>query len=211
MPTVAGKTSPQVSSKNHAATRSVGGAMEYQNEIITGIMRTWASWRRVNIKGELGYGPTITARMLGGMKSTRCPDYPNGCGGEGSVVLVRNGRSDRVMCPVCQGSCRISARSREAQINPAFIRSTKHGDADDPQSERVDKLVCALPHLQLAVIMQEYCRNGRRDDKCRRITMEFGSRLGRERYEQALEAAHTSVWAGLGIGGQAKKVGQKSD
>lgn len=173
--------------------------IQTRDELIVGIMRTWATWRRVNIKSELGYGPTITARMLDGMKSTRCPDYPNGCGGEGSVILVRNGRSERVMCPTCQGSCRISAKSRESQVNPAFIRSTKRGEPDDPQSEKVDKLVCALPHLQLAVVMQEYCRNGRREDKCRRITLEFGSRLGRERYEQALEAAHTSVWVGLGI------------
>lgn len=170
-----------------------------REEIIVGVMIQWAQWRKVNIKEQLGYGPTITARMLEGMKSTRCPDYPVGCGGEGTVILKREGRSDRVMCPVCQGSCRISARSKETQINPAFIRSTYRGEPDDPQSEQVDKLVCKLPHLQMAVVLEEYCRGGARQSKCARLGGDFGIRIGRPRYEQSLDEAHRSIAAGIGI------------
>lgn len=170
------------------------------NETIVDIMKQWASWRRVNIRAQLGYGPTITARMLDGMKSTRCPDSPHGCGGEGSVVRVRDGRSERVPCPTCGGACRISAKSKESQINPAFIRSTWRGELSDEQSEKVDKLVCALPYFHMAVVMEEYCRSGRQSDKCHRISKDFGAKLGRERYDQALSAAHDTIAAGLGIG-----------
>jgi len=160
-----------------------------RNETIVDIMRQWADWRRVYLHEELGYGPTVTGRMIDGMRSTTCPR----CQGDGTVVIPRNNRHERVVCPTCEGACRVSAKSSESQINPAFIRAT-HVEDCDPQSERVDALVCRLTVSQRAVIMQEYCRDGRREDKAGRL----GYRPAW--FETELEAAHTEIMGGLGIG-----------
>lgn len=65
---------------------------------------------------------------------------------------------ERTPCTACAGSGRIKTR----KINPAFIRppgkSGPRTDFDDPQSQRVDWLVCtAITEYERSILITEYC------------------------------------------------------
>ena len=138
------------------------------------------------------------------------------CGGAGSVLLkpiaikqqrkcphckddfgVSRGEKSGRTCLHCRGAGVIEHQTPGNKIVPAFIRAEGQRRDPDDISPRVDRLVCALPHIQKEVVMQEYLRVGRREDKAHRISHAYGIEFGWRRYQTALNESLETIEAGL--------------
>lgn len=79
---------------------------------IVEVLEDWARWRAGGARSR-NNNTTVLARMMSGLPSTRCPE----CKGEGMVPRERPDGSRRyVICPECEGSCRI--RLKPTKSNP---------------------------------------------------------------------------------------------
>lgn len=104
---------------------------------------------------------------------------------------------ERITCIACAGNGRIKTR----KINPAFIRppgkSGPRTDFDDPQSQRVDWLICTvLSELERHVIELEYCYSQKQagrnqSERAAKIA------LSQQRYSDHLAEAKMKILCGL--------------
>lgn len=138
----------------------------------------WARWRIVRWTG-IGW-PTITVlgKVLDGLPSTKCTT----CQGRGYLTNADHAAvRGRLSCKTCNGEGKIKTDSSIDKVNPAFIASTRHsGASDDPVSQHVDWVVCAmLSEDQRAVVMHEfvYSRNRNKALRHLRITHQYFNEL----------------------------------
>lgn len=127
---------------------------------ITEVLETWARYRQGKIDGGIGWPKkTILGKLRDGLPTNLCPICI------GKEKPVHN-------CPVCGGDGRVKLDVRDSKSNPAFIRGNGNRQSydDDPQSQRVDWLVCTeLTEYQREVIISAFCRNGTQTQKARNI------------------------------------------
>lgn len=134
-------------------------------------LEQWARYRQGRIDGGTGWPKkTILGKLRDGLPTNLCPICI------GKEKPVHN-------CPVCGGDGRVKLDVRDSKANPAFIRGNGNRQSydDDPQSQRVDWLVCTeLTEDQREVLISAYCRNGTFQLKARRLGLspiEFSSKL----------------------------------
>lgn len=150
-------------------------------ERIEDVLERWARWRVYRASNDLGYPKsTILGKILDGLPSTTCTL----CHGRKQVPGHKVGAQARfIQCPQCAGQGRIKADPDRVRVNPAFIRSTVTPGCygQDPQSEQVDRIVCAkLSAQQYDVIMEEYSKNGTQVTKAQWL------RISQQRYSEIL-------------------------
>lgn len=124
------------------------------------VFEQWAKYRQGRIDGALGWPKkTILGKLRDDMPTNLCP--------------VCIGREKPIQnCPVCGGDGRIKLEARNDKASPAFIRGNGNRQSydDDPQSQRVDWLVCTeLTEDQREVLISAFCRNGTQTQKAREI------------------------------------------
>lgn len=123
-------------------------------------LEQWARYRQGRIDGGLGWPKkTILGKLRDGLPTNLCPICI------GKEKPVHN-------CPVCGGDGRVRLDVQDNKANPAFIRGNgpRYSYDDDPQSQRVDWLVCTvLTEDERVVVIHEYCRTGNRNSKIARL------------------------------------------
>lgn len=127
---------------------------------ITEVLEQWARFRLGRIDGAIGWPKKVPlGKLREGLPTNLCP--------------VCIGREKPIHnCPVCGGDGRVKLEVMDDKANPAFIRGNGpvYSYDDDPQSQRVDWLVCnELTEYQREVIISAFCRNGTQTQKARKI------------------------------------------
>lgn len=151
------------------------------NKKIQESMQRWADWRdeqRKEILAQLGYGETMIGKCLDDMPTTVC----NLCRGKDDDCQRCNGTGKIIMSPT-------------GTICPAFIPST-HRASDDETSQKIDRIMCELRRNgktlgYYLVLLQEYTRIGRREDKAGRMHLTTSA------YKMRLSRAHEKIRDGL--------------
>ena len=120
----------------------------------------WARYRQGRVDGGLGWPKkTILGKLRDDMPTNLCP--------------VCIGREKPIHnCPVCGGDGRIKLEARNDKASPAFIRGNgfRQSYDDDPQSQRVDWLVCTeLTEDQRVVLISAFCCCGTQTLKAYKI------------------------------------------
>lgn len=132
---------------------------------ITEALEQWARYRQGRIDGGIGWPKkTILGKLRDGLPTNLCPICI------GKEKPVHN-------CPVCGGDGRVKLDVRDSKANPAFIRGNGNRQSydDDPQSQRVDWLVCTeLTEYQRDVVISAFCSNGTQLLKARKMGVSPG-------------------------------------
>lgn len=127
---------------------------------ITEALEQWARYRQGRVDGGLGWQKrTILGKLRDGLPTNLCP-----------ICIGRE--KPHHNCPVCGGDGRVKLEVMDDKANPAFIRGNGpvYSYDDDPQSQRVDWLVCTeLTEDQRVVIILAFCTNGTQSLKARKI------------------------------------------
>ena len=161
------------------------------------VMEKWARWRRSGRLGaEVGWPrKTITGKFLDGMSGTNCPT----CHGKGQVPAARfRIKSVMLVCPTCKGEGKILLDKTDRQkCNPAFIRSTHRGEADQAMVV-VDRLVCDIrkslkTEKHYYVLWSEYVTHKYETQEWK--AGKLGIRHGY--YRKLLHEAHVLIESGL--------------
>lgn len=123
-------------------------------------LEQWARYRQGRIDGGIGWPKkAILGKLRDGLPTNLCP--------------VCIGREKPIHnCPVCGGDGRIKLEVRDDKANPAFIRGNGNRQSydDDPQSQRVDWLICTvLDEDERVILIKEFCDTGNRNTKISRL------------------------------------------
>ena len=127
---------------------------------ITEVLEQWARYRQGRIDGGIGWPKKVPlGKLREGLPTNRCP-----------ICIGRE--KPHHNCPVCGGDGRIKLEVMDDKANPAFIRGNGpvYSYDDDPQSQRVDWLVCTvLEEDERVIIIKEFCDMGNRNTKISRL------------------------------------------
>lgn len=127
---------------------------------ITEVLEQWARYRQGRIDGGTGWPKkTILGKLRDGLPTNLCP-----------ICIGKEKPAHN--CPVCGGDGRVKLDVKDSKANPAFIRGngSRQSYDDDPQSQRVDWLVCTeLTENQREVLISAFCRSGTQTTKAREL------------------------------------------